>query len=835
MAAHHRYAAFISYSSKDLAFAKRLHSALEHYRIPAALGRFELSVAGRKNRIYPVFRDREELAAKGLSEQIDAALAAAGALIVICSPNAVASPWVKHEVDYFLDQGWGNRIFAIIPDTAPLTDEQGLDAISRCILPALLGDTNAHPNARELLAADARKGKDGFRYAWLKVAAGLIGKSPGELADRDAAQRRKTAIRLTALAGVAATVFGILGASWYFASARADDENRARLTIEMRTAFENGDERRGVALLAHLYADMEEQKRTRVDPVLASWLQRWPDPIAAIESLPENGIFEADGRLFAKTGGRIRALRFGLDHAITIATDSEDFAVDRLGKLWRASVGQAPAEVVLHTPLSADVSWRAGRVTDRGLMLLGEDQIMVDEDGAVMHCAIIDPASGAVEVSELLGDIEDGAAEGWLCEQLLGGFPGDDQDRYPVVLGDHDHPRPDNESWTWQSVEARRADHDFADLTALCQADEETLCGRGAAFYLAPRAASPPILVRRSDFGDAGIATAEVCVVAEAGGAVACNSASVRAMGVQIFDQFVYLQDHALDSNQPMFRLGLRKNAALVSFIDPQVRGMRGAEPGLAAVSPSGRRFAMVSDGELLLFALADDASSIALTSRFEAVALAGGISNAGAMTFIGEHRVAVSRNSGLTFAYDLATQTELWRTRLPSSREDGIAHDLAIAASSDSMRVAVSGDTFLVVLDAETGLPLAPWEVVEPPNETRALRLDGVFLPSEEFVLTSDDPAERQAVLSRWGEAYLAAALPSLEADESGGFLARRATYGAYQLTAPTTAPIAWSAIRCRTGWRVRGDRVERHYALADVSAEGRGISLESLRERCG
>ncbi|MHC8350852.1 hypothetical protein ACYZT7_16315 [Pseudomonas sp. RT4P38] len=38
-----RYAAFISYSSKDAAFAKRLHRSLENYRISPQLGSFALS------------------------------------------------------------------------------------------------------------------------------------------------------------------------------------------------------------------------------------------------------------------------------------------------------------------------------------------------------------------------------------------------------------------------------------------------------------------------------------------------------------------------------------------------------------------------------------------------------------------------------------------------------------------------------------------------------------------------------------------------------------------------------------------------------------------------
>ncbi|GAM99839.1 hypothetical protein U91I_03494 [alpha proteobacterium U9-1i] len=53
------------------------------------------------------------------------------------------------------------------------------------------------------MAADARPSKDGFRNALLKIVAGLIGVSPGQLIDRDAARRRGRLVRNAALAVIA--------------------------------------------------------------------------------------------------------------------------------------------------------------------------------------------------------------------------------------------------------------------------------------------------------------------------------------------------------------------------------------------------------------------------------------------------------------------------------------------------------------------------------------------------------------------------------------------------------------------------------------------------------
>ena len=58
-----RYSAFISYNHRDKAWATWLHRGLERYRLPRALrGRTtRLGVLG--DRLPPVFRDRDELAA----------------------------------------------------------------------------------------------------------------------------------------------------------------------------------------------------------------------------------------------------------------------------------------------------------------------------------------------------------------------------------------------------------------------------------------------------------------------------------------------------------------------------------------------------------------------------------------------------------------------------------------------------------------------------------------------------------------------------------------------------------------------------------------------------
>jgi WD40 repeat protein len=205
MAELYRFAAFISYSSKNADFARRLHKALERYRIPKSLGAFDvLGEGGAANRIYPVFRDREELSAGDLGERIEAALRASSALIVVCTPESAASPWVQKEIEYFSALGRRGRIFAIIPDEAASLATSSDPRL--CFPPALrLGG--------EPLAADARKGRDGFHGALLKLVAGLVDINAGALEDRDRKSGQWRALQLAAAAVAGLAAMGMASAA----------------------------------------------------------------------------------------------------------------------------------------------------------------------------------------------------------------------------------------------------------------------------------------------------------------------------------------------------------------------------------------------------------------------------------------------------------------------------------------------------------------------------------------------------------------------------------------------------------------------------------------------
>ena len=58
-----RYTAFLSYSHKDAAAAGRLHRRLEAYRLPKRLAGSMGARGPVPDRLWPIFRDREELPA----------------------------------------------------------------------------------------------------------------------------------------------------------------------------------------------------------------------------------------------------------------------------------------------------------------------------------------------------------------------------------------------------------------------------------------------------------------------------------------------------------------------------------------------------------------------------------------------------------------------------------------------------------------------------------------------------------------------------------------------------------------------------------------------------
>ena len=240
-ATSHRYAAFISYSHKDRGPARWLHRRIETYRIPRQVlddtDDEPDALAARRNRLTPVFIDREELPTSvDLAQSVRDALEQSDFLIVVCSPAAAGSHWVNEEVRLFKAMGRADRILCLVVDGEPAAQRKGLPASVECLPPALRfevddGRVTDRP-AAEPLAADIRRGQDSRGDASLKIIAAMLAVPLDRLRQREVARRH----RRLAWMGLASTVgcfvlAGLAIAAWV---ARNEAE-RQRVIAEQKS------------------------------------------------------------------------------------------------------------------------------------------------------------------------------------------------------------------------------------------------------------------------------------------------------------------------------------------------------------------------------------------------------------------------------------------------------------------------------------------------------------------------------------------------------------------------------------------------------------------------
>lgn len=144
MEQEYKYFAFISYSSHDYKWGKRIQNKLEHYRMPTTL----CSKHGWKRQpMRPVFFAPTDIQPGGLSEELQERLKASRNLIVVCSPHSAQSEWVGKEIAYFHQLGRTQRIQFFIVDGVPHSGNPKTECFNPIIktlgLPEILG-ANIH-------------------------------------------------------------------------------------------------------------------------------------------------------------------------------------------------------------------------------------------------------------------------------------------------------------------------------------------------------------------------------------------------------------------------------------------------------------------------------------------------------------------------------------------------------------------------------------------------------------------------------------------------------------------------------------------------------------------
>ena len=217
------YWAFVSYARPDERWARWIAGSLERFRIPADY-RTPQAAGRRSDRIGPVFRDRDELAAASdIRAELDKALLASQFLLVICSPAAARSRWVNEEIELFLRHRGAERIVLLVVGGEPGASLQPGGSANEAFPPAILR------LAQEPLWLDLRRRGVRKARALVQVAAALIDVGFDLLWQRERRRRR----RLIAAAGIAVLLLaGVGGALFKYQSDRA----RAALERQQREA-----------------------------------------------------------------------------------------------------------------------------------------------------------------------------------------------------------------------------------------------------------------------------------------------------------------------------------------------------------------------------------------------------------------------------------------------------------------------------------------------------------------------------------------------------------------------------------------------------------------------
>ncbi len=198
--------AFISYSHQDMNWAKWLQRKLETFNIPN-----DMKGDRPKGRRLRIFRDQTDLAGTGLEDSLRQNLDISEFLIVICSPQSAASPWVNEEIQYFVSQGRVDKIIPFIVDGEPRSEDPALE----CFPPALrnIPDYNhLGVNIQEI----------GRNKVFLKTVSILLDVRFGRLVDREKQRRLRNAL----VTGTVTAVIAITGGTLLWRNAVISRENR---------------------------------------------------------------------------------------------------------------------------------------------------------------------------------------------------------------------------------------------------------------------------------------------------------------------------------------------------------------------------------------------------------------------------------------------------------------------------------------------------------------------------------------------------------------------------------------------------------------------------------
>lgn len=271
-----RYRAFISYSQRDKSIARRIHRALEAYRVPKNVD----APVGSDRRLGRFFRDDEEMAAsESLGAALEGALEDSENLIVICSPSASQSKWVDAEIRHF-NARCGGRVFAVIAEGEP----HAADPARECFPLALRVKTDAHGNRTEEpdepRAPDLQR--EGLPRVRAQLAAGLLGIPFDALWQRDRRRAFNNRLFTSITVLLVVAVIALAGSGWL--SARSESRLQAAHQAVAAARSAAADGRIGEALNRLAPYLVYRNTRDLVEGPLRTLLGWIPDSYSAATS-----------------------------------------------------------------------------------------------------------------------------------------------------------------------------------------------------------------------------------------------------------------------------------------------------------------------------------------------------------------------------------------------------------------------------------------------------------------------------------------------------------------------------------------------------------------------
>ena len=271
-----QFAAFLSYSRKDVRLARWLVRSLEEFRLPRQTvddltARSAAFVAAR-----PIFRDEHDMPVGGvISERLSEMLDASATMIVLCTGSSARSDWVNKEIALFASRHPDRRIIPAVAEGEPDSDDS--------YPPALL--KLGKPLAADLRDPTMRK------QAVIKIAAAALGLDVDQLIGR-VQKRRAEQRRLVAIAGgaAAAVVIGLGVTAGVMANNARQANDRAFVQVEQ--------------LLMTARADMNDLAAKKALHEVAK--PYFDDRVSAA---PERSGTAAEGRVAPSAGGRCEHAR----------------------------------------------------------------------------------------------------------------------------------------------------------------------------------------------------------------------------------------------------------------------------------------------------------------------------------------------------------------------------------------------------------------------------------------------------------------------------------------------------------------------------------------------